>query len=113
MRAFHCLMPVFCISAFIFAGCSKKETMEVDSESQSIVDYTFAEQEYMSLVSAVFRHATQTSSTGLSENYPGKCSPLHYESGDTVSYFSSPRFFIDAASISCSLPDGRARKGKL
>lgn len=50
---------------FLLTGCSKKETMEVDNETQSVVDYAIADQEYMALVSSVSRAAMELTVTGI------------------------------------------------
>ncbi|WP_317896898.1 hypothetical protein [Aurantibacillus circumpalustris] len=49
----------------IFTNCSKKETLEVDNESQSVVDYAIADQEFMGLISAASIGALQFTVTGV------------------------------------------------
>src|SRR4051812_39617548 len=51
-------LPVLiAICVFVVTACSKKETMEVDNETQSVVDYAIADQEFMGLVSAACKSA--------------------------------------------------------
>lgn len=53
---------------FLLTDCSKKETMEVDNETQSVVDYAIADQEFMALVSSASKAALSYTVTGI-QNY--------------------------------------------
>lgn len=50
---------------FLLTDCSKKETMEVDNETQSVVDYAIADQEFIALVSSASRSALEITVTGV------------------------------------------------
>ena len=101
-----------------FTFCHKKETVEVDNETQSVVDNAVAEQEFMSMVPAVNSVAIKTKGTGADANrssvLPSPCDSLHYISGDTtfVNLNSPPVFSMTINSASCNpIPDGKIRQG--
>jgi hypothetical protein len=85
--------------------------MEVDNETQSAVDYAIADQEFMSLVPAVFRHFLATSSSGMFSSSLHDCPPFVFISGDTLAHEGVVSYSLDIAAFMCSLPDGRSRKG--
>ncbi len=87
--------------------------MKVDSESQSIVDYTIAEQEFVSLAPAIFQQLSFTSGSGFKSNYQRSCEPLLFVSGDTSQYSPPAVFSFDLSKADCTMPDSRKRSGKL
>lgn len=91
-------------------GCTRKETLEVDKNAQSAVDYVLADQEFMSLWAALFRHLCATTSAGGETSYSAGCISLRFESGDTISK-NLVRYSIAAQSFSGSLGDGKSREG--
>lgn len=53
-----------CIALLVVSGCRKKETVEVDNETQSAVDNAVADQEYAGIVPTVNNHAINTKGAG-------------------------------------------------
>ncbi len=106
-----------------FTSCHKKETVEVDNETQSVVDNAIAEQEFMSMVPAANSVAIKTKGTGADANkssvMPSPCDSLHYISGDTTftNLLNPPTFSMSLYSTgpnSCTpIPDGKIRDGLL
>ncbi len=69
MKKVYKIVLVFsCTLSLFFVGCHKKETVEVDNETQSSVDNAVADQEYMAIVPAVNNHAINTKGTGATAN---------------------------------------------
>jgi hypothetical protein len=103
----------------LFYACNKKETVEVDNETQSAVDNALAEQEFMSIVPAANSHAINTKGTG-SQGRPSAppCDTLTLVSGDTlwgtVGHIN-PTYTMNVSNSACNLtlPDGKTRIGSL
>lgn len=110
-------------AAITLTSCHKKETVEVDNETQSVVDNAVAEQEFMSMVPAVNNLAIKTKGTGADANrsalLPSPCDSLHYISGDSTftNLNNPPTFSMTLYSTgpgSCTpIPDGKIREGIL
>lgn len=106
----------FTLSLF-FVGCRKKQTVEVDNETQSSVDNAVADQEYSGIVPAVQDHAINTKGTGaIKGKLVAPCDSLTKISGDTL--FGTPGHIdptytmsISSAGCSATMPDGRIRSG--
>ena len=64
IKSFKIVLFLTCVISLFFVGCHKKETVEVDNETQSAVDNAVADQEYMSIVPSVSGHAINTKGTG-------------------------------------------------
>jgi hypothetical protein len=123
MRSIKFIFPVVAAVIITFTFCRKKETVEVDNETQSVVDNAVAEQEFMAMVPATNAVAIKTKGTGADKNrssvLPGPCDSLHYVSGDTtfVNLNNPPTFtmnFNSTGANSCTpIPDGKYREGVL
>jgi len=109
----------FIVAALVimaFTSCHKKETVEVDNETQSVVDNAIAEQEFMAVIPAVNGVAIKTKGTGAEKNRPAaECDSLRIISGDTL--YSSPThvhptYSLSFANATCSpIPDAKIREG--
>lgn len=88
---------ILLFAAFIFS-CGK-DSVEVDNETQSVIDNAIAEQEFMAVPLAVIRSAiTKTTTT---------CDTLAKISGDTYTMSVSDTVCADR------MPDGKIRSGSL
>ncbi len=100
-------------------SCRKKETVEVDNETQSVIDNAIAEQEFMGVVPAVHQVAIRTKGTGADPNKPlaTACDSLKLVSGDTLygqPGHVPPTYTVDYSSSGCTLiPDNKIREGHL
>jgi hypothetical protein len=98
-------------------GCQKKETVSVDNETQSVVDNSIADQEFMAIIPAVNQHAINTKGTGAnaSKSAAAPCDTLHYISGDTSTFLPNPIYTMEAGNSTCAarMPDGKIRSGQL
>lgn len=106
--------------ATCFTSCKKKETVEVDSETQSAVDNAICEQEFMAIVPTVNNNAIKTKGTGASFNrIMAPCDTLIKISGDTLSnpqgvYTNPPTFSLNLNNTSCNpMPDTKNRSGSI
>lgn len=123
MKQFKFIVSAIIISIVTVSSCHKKETVEVDNETQSVVDNAVAEQEFMAMVPATNAVAIKTRGTGADKNrssvLPGPCDSLHYISGDTtfVNLNSPPTFSMNFNTVgtnTCAqIPDGKIRQGVL
>jgi len=64
IKSFKIVFVLSFVVALSFVGCHKKETVEVDNETQSAVDNAVADQEYMAIVPSVNGHAINTKGSG-------------------------------------------------
>lgn len=103
-----------------FVSCNKKETVEVDNETQSSVDNAIAEQEYMAVIPAVQSHAINTKGTGAQggKSANTRCDTLTLISGDTLwgtPGHIDPTYTMNISNNACAqtLADGRFRQGLL
>ena len=117
MRSIKLFIPFAVAVVFTLTSCHKKETVEVDNETQSVVDNAVAEQEFMAIVPAVNSVAIKTKGTGADNNRSAfvACDSLHLISGDTL--FSSPThvhptYTLTFGNATCSpIPDSKVRSG--
>lgn len=75
-RSVNVIIVSCCIAALFVFGCKKKETVEVDNETQSSVDNAVADQEYAAIVPAVNNHAINTKGTGVAGKLISPCDTL-------------------------------------
>jgi len=90
--------------------------MEVDNETQSVVDYAIADQEFAAIIPAVYQSLLVTKGTGAQTGFPLlSCDTLTYLSGDTTDFDPNPVYSLNVSNTSCSLiiPDGKVRAGKI
>jgi hypothetical protein len=119
MRSIKLIFSVAALTVLTLTSCHKKETVEVDNETQSVVDNAVAEQEFMSMVPAVNSVAIKTKGTGADPNRPAGtsalCDSLHLVSGDTLWSSTThvpPTYSLSLTSASCSpIPDSKLREG--
>ncbi len=103
----------------VFQSCSKKATLQVDNETQSVVDNAIAEQEFMAIVPASQQHAINTKGTGaLGKSQATPCDTLVKISGDTLwgkVGNVDPIYHLNISNNACSLtlPDSKTRTGLL
>ncbi|MGE0567904.1 MAG: hypothetical protein AB7O73_08135 [Bacteroidia bacterium] len=109
-------------TAIIFSSCHKKETVEVDNETQSVIDNAVAEQEFFATVPAMHGVAIKTKGTGADKNRPlgteaADCDSLKLISGDTLfgqMNHVPPTYEFDYTNATCTpLPDAKIREGKI
>jgi hypothetical protein len=119
------IVSVSCIAAMFAFGCRKKETVDVDNETQSAVDNAVADQEYAAIVPATQGHAINTKGTGASGKFMAgasvaPCDTLYWlnrTSADTNvvngKYVNAPVYELNLANT-CgnSFTDGKIRTGK-
>jgi len=125
-KVFKLVLVLTCTTSLFFVGCRKKETTEVDNETQSAVDNAVADQEYMSIVPATNAHAINTKGTGATNGKlmsPPACDTLFWvnratadtnaNAGNNFKYPVAPRYELNLLS-SCpsSFTDGKLRSGK-
>lgn len=103
-----------------FTACKKKETVEVDNETQSAVDNAICEQEFMAIAPTVNNHSIKTKGTGASANkLLPPCDTLIKISGDTISnaqgvYANPPVFVLNLSNSTCNpMPDTKLRTGSI
>lgn len=109
-------------AVLVFSGCRKKETVEVDNETQSAVDNAVADQEFMAVVPVVNNHAINTKGAGanVGRGSAAPCDVLTQVSGDTLAlgtsnYTAYPTYTLDVSNTcTLTMPDGKAgRQGTL
>jgi hypothetical protein len=96
-------------------GCRKKETIQIDNETQSAVDNAIADQEFSSLAPTVNNHAINTKGTGTTGKFASPCDILTQVSGDTLAlgtsnYSAYPVYTLDVSTCSLTMPDGKAAR---
>lgn len=119
-KTFNILLFLCCVSSLFFVGCHKKETVQVDNETQSAVDNSVADQEYSELPSTANDHAINTKGTGATRDgrIVPPCDSLTKISGDTLfgqPGHIDPTYTMNISNVACNttLPDGRFRTGTL
>ncbi len=124
MRSIKLILPVIATVVMTLTSCHKKETVEVDNETQSVVDNAVAEQEFMAMVPATNGVAINTKGTGADKGrsslLPSPCDSLHLISGDTnwtAGNHVHPTYtmnFNSTGTNSCvQIPDNKIRQGIL
>lgn len=108
----------FFIGSVVLESCKKKNN-EVDSETQSVVDNSICEQEFMQIQPTTNNLAIGTKGTGAKKlmagaEVSGGCDTLAYVSGDTT-YASGnyPVFKFDFGNCNAANYDGASRSGTL
>jgi hypothetical protein len=115
MKKSSWVISTFCLASLLYVGCSKKQIIEVDNETQSVVDNAIADQEYMAIAPTVQQHALNSVSVSFKTFLVG-CDTLHKVSGDTL--FGKPNhvdpvYTMAVSGCAATLPDGKQRVGKL
>ena len=83
----------------------------MDNESQSLVDYSIVDQEFMAVLPMVFQYMASTSSAGGDQAYAKKpCAALTYESGDTLQ-MKDVDYTFDVYDNHCITHDTKERTG--
>lgn len=122
-KAFKIVLVLSCSASLFFVGCRKKETIEVDNETQSAVDNAIADQEYMAIVPAVNGHAINTKGTGATNGKlmsAAACDTLIWLNRSTADtnlvnnkYVVAPLYELNLTSACpTSFTDGKLRSGK-
>lgn len=123
MKTFKILIPVIAFVFLTTTSCRKKETVEVDNETQSVIDNAVAEQEFMGVVPVVNAHAIKTKGTGADANkVMAACdtlvlkndggSPLYFD--DPINNPIPPTYYLYMSNPTCNpIPDGKLRQGHL
>ena len=116
------VLVLSCIISLFLVGCHKKETVEVDNETQSSVDNAIADQEYMAIVPSVNAHAINTKGTGSHFRLlQSGCDTLIWLNRSTADtnlnssnkYITPPKYELNLVNgCSNSFTDGKARSGK-
>ncbi|MBL7912082.1 MAG: hypothetical protein JNJ41_13570 [Bacteroidia bacterium] len=124
-KAYKIVLVLSCVTSLFFVGCHKKETVEVDNETQSSVDNAVADQEYMMIVPATNGHAINTKGTGSNNGRlmsPPACDTLTWLNRTTADttlnannkYLVPPVYELNLLPVACpaSFTDGKVRTGK-
>jgi hypothetical protein len=134
-KVFNIIGLTLIAATLTLVGCRKKETVEVDNETQSAVDDAVAYQEYASIMPTVNNHAVNTKGTGANNNRSSSapCNVLNFlnevatatvngkvfPAADTNllngKYIKIPVYQLDfsnaATTCSLSFSDGKVRTG--
>ncbi len=123
-RSIKIVVSISCLAILFAFGCKKKETVEVDNETQSSVDNAVADQEYASIVPTVNNHAINTKGTGAAGKFmAGAASPcdtlkwINRATADTSvvngKYVNAPVYELNlTTNCANSFNDGKLRTGK-
>lgn len=122
-RSIKVVFSISCLALMFAFGCKKKETVEVDNETQSSVDNAVADQEYASIVPTVQNHAINTKGTGAAGKYSSAANPcdtLFWKNRATADtnvvngkYVNPPVYELNLTTgCSNSFNDGKVRTGK-
>jgi hypothetical protein len=111
IKATRFFLLLGCIS--LFFACSKKSPIEVDNETQSAIDYSIADHEFMSVVPAVFQSALQTAGAANTETMVSLCDTLTFIGGDTSDFIPNTIYSLNLSQTTCSAlkSDGKNRSG--
>jgi len=129
-KSLNIVLALLCSTTLFFVACKKKETTEVDNETQSAVDNAVADQEYAAIVPTTNSHAINTKGAGaerLSSSALAPCDTLKWlnrSTADTTAnavnnfkYPVPPIYELDLSPTSYTLcgqsfVDGKIRTGK-
>lgn len=113
MRDLRVITAVLC-TLMLISGCKKKEAMEIDNDTQSVVDHALAEQEFLAIVSAIRHSALKTKSIGDSAA-ADPCDSLLLMGGDPSDFEPNPIYTYNASNIACALSgdDHKSRSGQI
>lgn len=106
-------LPLIILLILSLSSCRKKEHLEVDSESQSIVDNCLADQEFMTIPALVHHALSNVSSAGAADNRTRNCSGFKFTSGDTLDFDPAPSYHFEMVRSGCIINDGKNRSGSL
>lgn len=117
MKSVKFIIPAVFAALLTFSYCHKKETVEVDNETQSVVDNAVAEQEFMGLVPATNNVAIKTKGTGAEPvRMAATCDTLVLVSGDPTytNLNAPPTYSFSFSNASCTpIPDAKLREGNM
>lgn len=122
MRKIKFLSLLIITSSLVLVYSCKKNTKEVDTETQSVVDNSICEQEFMQIQPTTNNLAIKTKGTSAQRLINGNneitafgCDSLTYLSGDTtyVNLASPPTYEYDYGLCSLANVDGVVRTGKV
>ncbi|MBP7810237.1 MAG: hypothetical protein KA163_13165 [Bacteroidia bacterium] len=119
MKKIKILSILLIASSFVFVYSCKKNTKEVDTETQSVVDNAICEQEFMQIQPTTNNLAIKTKGTSAQRiaGVTGGCDSLTYLSGDTTAAgftnTNPPTFEYNYGICSLANTDGVIRTGKL
>jgi hypothetical protein len=126
-KSFTFILTLTFSATLFFVACKKKETTEVDNETQSAVDNAVADQEYAAIVPTTNSHAINTKGAGaqdrLSSTAASHCDTLYWlnrstadttaNSGNGFKYPIPPIYELNLATTCAnSFVDGKMRTGK-
>ena len=111
------LSAIMLASSLVFFHSCKKKTNEVDSETQSVVDNSICEQEFMQIQPTTNNMAIKTKGTGAQRlaGVTGGCDSLTYLGGD-LTYANTadpPRYQFIYNTCSAANVDGVVRTGTI
>lgn len=114
------LSIVFISSSLFFVISCKKKTNEVDSETQSVVDNSICEQEFMQIQPTTNNLAIQTKGTSAKKLMEGfaitaGCDTLTFLGGDSTytNLSNPPRWEFNFGTCAAANHDGITRSGKI
>jgi hypothetical protein len=109
------LSAILLASSLVFNYSCKKKTNEVDTETQSVVDNSICEQEFMQIQPTTNNMAIKTKGTGAQRVATAGCDTLVYISGDTtyMTPSSPPTYSFSFNSCSAINADGVLRTGAI
>jgi hypothetical protein len=118
MKKISVLSAIVLASSIVLIYSCKKETKEVDTETQSVVDNAICEQEFMQIQPTTNNMAIKTKGTGATRlatgsELMGGCDTLTYISGDTAFMGAPPTFEFDYSNCTLANVDGVIRTGKV
>lgn len=114
-KSFNVILAACFISALSFIGCTKKPALEIDNETQSVVDNAIADQEFMAIPPTVQQHAFNSRTVNFKSLVVG-CDTLTKISGDTLfgtAGHVDPVYTMTVSGCAATLADGKSRSGKL
>ncbi|HWY12548.1 MAG TPA: hypothetical protein VN026_14545 [Bacteroidia bacterium] len=116
MRKIKFLSIFVLASTFVFINSCKKNTKQVDTETQSVVDNSICEQEFMQIQPTTNNLAIKTKGTGaqrLNATTTAACDSLTYVGGDTTyaNLASPPTYTFNYGACSLVNIDGVVRTG--
>ncbi len=117
MRKIKFLSILVLASTVVFIHSCKKNTKAVDTETQSVVDNSICEQEFMQIQPTINNLAIKTKGTGAQRltGASGGCDSLTYISGDTTytNLLSPPTYSFNYGTCSLVNIDGVTRTGSV
>jgi hypothetical protein len=94
-------------------SCTKNEHIQIDNESQSIVDYAFAEQEFCNMPAIILPHLKNAAGAKGLKLVSVNCAAFVLVSGDTVDFDPLPTYSLSATLIKGSMSDNKERTGEI